>query len=972
MRRLLVLAGFSLCMAGLAEAMPRAAPDCAHAAPAALADTFEQAWLAGRLHAADAGVCIDRLRERDGETVANALRELRRLGASGAVDAAMPRAFAIAARNDLAAAERVEAGVTLAELLFWRDRLGDVRRHLGNDPHDVAGPHVRLRWLFSRARLEGLSHDVPACIAAADAAMAHVDARFREVAGARAIALLAVGTCQRLAGDHGSSIASFGRARELEVALGDAVNHSVAAQTLVLIGQGWKISGDYARAERGYDEALAYLRAHPEPLPVQLGSLLHGMANLDRDSGDRARLERSLLRYAESERLMARAYGADSLRISQVSNNHGNALGRLGRYDEAAAAYARALAIVERLGKDADATSLMPPISNAALVRLWQKRYADAEAGFRRGLALVENQPAGSESNSMFSRLGIAAALWGQGQHAQAYGEAERAERDRQLALAVALANMSDASAIRYQEVQWPSLDMVIAIAHASADPALVERAWALAMAARGQVSLGIAARLAQARSSTDPRLRARFEAWKQQYQRVTGLRMQASADRSALLAGEDALDQAARTLAEAMPAAAHEIAGADVTTASLQPVLDKLDASLAGFMSSAIRSPDEYRRGDVGSRPRDVYAFVARPGHAVGLLRLADERVFSAAVDGWRAAAGDPQVPAVQVARAGQRLRRLVFDPLGVAEDGLLLLVPYGELHELNLAALPDRDGYLIERGLRVHTLYHERDLLRAAMPEPAALRVLAVSDPAFTRGVDGDADTARTDACDASGWRALPGSRREVAALERVLPDSARLTDLHGAAAERTRVLAALPSQDIIHIATHALRRDRECAGPAALAATRGATLAVPSAESAAGDGGVGVLILSRAGRGNDDLNEADITALALEQARWVVLSACDTGLGDSRAYEGAFGLRRAFQLAGARSVIMSLWRIDDIATADWMTALYDARFEHSASTVEAVARAQRVTLAARRAAGQSAHPYYWAGFIAAGDWR
>jgi CHAT domain-containing protein len=100
-------------------------------------------------------------------------------------------------------------------------------------------------------------------------------------------------------------------------------------------------------------------------------------------------------------------------------------------------------------------------------------------------------------------------------------------------------------------------------------------------------------------------------------------------------------------------------------------------------------------------------------------------------------------------------------------------------------------------------------------------------------------------------------------------------------------------------------------------------------------------------------------------------VVLSGCSTALGQLRPGEGVLGLRRAFQIAGARSTIMSLWRVQDSATQLWMEALYGARLA-GRSTDESVRQASLERLRALRTEGPATHPFFWGPFVAAGDWR
>ena len=126
------------------------------------------------------------------------------------------------------------------------------------------------------------------------------------------------------------------------------------------------------------------------------------------------------------------------------------------------------------------------------------------------------------------------------------------------------------------------------------------------------------------------------------------------------------------------------------------------------------------------------------------------------------------------------------------------------------------------------------------------------------------------------------------------------------------------------------------------------------------------------ARADEDDGILTAEEVASLDLHGVEWAVLSACDTGVGEIKAGEGVFGLRRAFQVAGARTVVMSLWSVEDQSTRAWMRALYEGRFERHLSTADAVHQASLTVLRDRRAKGQSTHPFFWAAFVAAGDWR
>ena len=121
-----------------------------------------------------------------------------------------------------------------------------------------------------------------------------------------------------------------------------------------------------------------------------------------------------------------------------------------------------------------------------------------------------------------------------------------------------------------------------------------------------------------------------------------------------------------------------------------------------------------------------------------------------------------------------------------------------------------------------------------------------------------------------------------------------------------------------------------------------------------------------LRKSGADDGVLTALEASGLNLWGTRLVTLSACDTAVGEVRNGEGVYGLRRAFVLAGAETLIMSLWPVSDYVTRQTMTAYYTS-LRASVGRGDALRQAKLAMLARKN----REHPYYWASFIQSGEW-
>jgi CHAT domain-containing protein/Tfp pilus assembly protein PilF len=377
-------------------------------------------------------------------------------------------------------------------------------------------------------------------------------------------------------------------------------------------------------------------------------------------------------------------------------------------------------------------------------------------------------------------------------------------------------------------------------------------------------------------------------------------------------------------------------------------------------------------RKGE--KRTASYVAFVVGKDQPVARVELHEAAPIEAAWAAWHkaivAADGDPKTERA----AARAFAKRVWEPIRAAlpaDCHTVYLTPDGTLAQVPWAALP---------GTRLDSVLLDEHALCLVPHGPWLVEQLQAK-PARGGGdtllAYGGIDYQGTPAAVAKGrgprdlelvgkmavpvhagtrlrWAALPGTAREqaqVVALARTALKEPPIVR-SGRAASTEQLLEDLPRARYAHLATHGFFADAQFRSylqvDPKLYAQRGlGELRAPAARSPLVLSG---LVLAGANRQGEEaapdrgiITAEGLIGLRLEGLELAVLSACETGLGESGGGEGVFGLQRAFHIAGCKNVIASLWQVDDEATAALMGLLYHQLWVEKRPPLEALRQAQ-----------------------------
>ncbi len=355
----------------------------------------------------------------------------------------------------------------------------------------------------------------------------------------------------------------------------------------------------------------------------------------------------------------------------------------------------------------------------------------------------------------------------------------------------------------------------------------------------------------------------------------------------------------------------------------------------------------------------------------------------------------GDEMGAERKLSKITGRLYDIVFSPIEkhVPEGGHVFISPDGKLNLLPFEILTGPDGkYLIE-NYAVSYLSSGRDLLRDTAPaEESTAGAIVIADPDFdTQSIDvvrGEVTIPPSTyyrspsiplrsppdrtGCLRTPFDQIPSSHLEGKIIASLLLEKGGIETkfYHGPRASESVLKNISSPPRILHLATHGYfcGKSRFTVGkeldenPLLYSgmAFAGANHLIRNDETV----DTGTM------NGEDGiLTSLEVSGLNLFGTELVVLSACETGIGEIELGEGVYGLRRSFHHAGVRTLVMSMWDIPDSETVEFMRGFYE-HWLSGESRSDALRNTALTILSERRAEKGCAHPLFWGGFVLVGD--
>jgi len=788
---------------------------------------------------------------------------------------------------------------------------------------------------------------------------------------------------------------AFGKAEPLfiralairEQALGPA--HHYVATTLNNLATLYRAQGAYHKAGPLFVRALAIFEKALGSTHLEVAKCLDNLAGLYLAQGAYDVAEPL---YVRALTIFEQALGPTHPDVATSLNNLALLYWEKRAYGKAEPLFVRALAISEKALGPANCF-VAKGLGNLALLYKEQGAYGKAEPLFVRALAISEQALGPTHPDVAQSLSNLFGLYLAQGAYGRAEPLATRAAEIREQQLRTELAQLSEPRKRALMSLLQGETYALVSL-HADAMPTstqALELAFTTVLRRKGRILDSLVDNETALRAHSTPSILAQLDELSAARTELSArlyapLRVTGAMDRKAIQTARVRIEELESALSAA--SAEFRVQSEPVTLAKLQSVLPAR-AALVEFV--------RYSRFDARqTQPWQEDRYVAYvlttngPPHWVALGAAAP---IDSQVDAVRTAM-NPKVKMSNEATttALRRLDALVFAPVRAQLAGVshVIFAPEAKLNLVPFEALVDADGrYALERYL-VGYVTTGRDLLRFPLPHAARSAPVIIAGPDY-----GPVPTERKPG--AMSFAPLAGARAEATDLQKYFSTTPLIGD------KATKMaLAGLTGPALLHVATHGFYARDPTTSPSVLTPSSPASstgrpapdpqaraTTLPPRQLARGmlvDGSAPPLLppprsddpaegLDRAGLAMAGANQGAagiVTARELAGFDWwgtqlVVLSACEKGIGAAPSGEGVYGMHRALVLAGAASQVVSLWNVNDSSARDLMRDYY-AELARGTGRAEALRQAKLRLLHQPR----YAHPYYWAPFIPAGDWR